>query len=55
MGPVLCPQGSRHAMQLRVRPPSLYSLWHPGAAQQPVNVRASKLVGVEVRSCVSLI
>ena len=41
-------QGPQQAMQLRVRPPSLYSLWHPQESEAPLNVRASKLCGSEV-------
>ena len=46
-------QGPQQGMQLRVRPPSLYSLWHPSrsSSQLPLNVRASKLAGVEVSRC----
>ena len=53
-------------MQVRIRPPSLYSLWEPQDSQDPqkpqglqdphnpqglgpaLNIRASKLVGMEV-------
>ena len=35
-------------LQVRIRPPSLYSLWHPTDPAPELNLRASKLVGAEV-------
>ena len=34
--------------QVRIRPPSLYTLWHPSKPAPRINVRASKLAGIEV-------